>query len=450
METAERQLNTDDAATAAAKRELVARVADSDLFQKAPRLREFLLYAAECTLENRLAEVREQVIAERVFSRKPDFQGTQDSIVRAEARNLRKRLETYFADEGRQEPMVITMPKGGYALAFETRPPAVDLEVYAAPAHLSGVASGAAASLAAPHTAPLATPRWSRAIWLPGLLGLLLALASLGFVLGDREGRASFERAQRATPSILPFSALFGKGRATVIVTSDTGFLQIASVVGHPLSLDDYVARSYPAVPGIKPQDLIRNWNLDEYTDGREMSVAGAILSQYPRFAGNITLRSGHRISLETFKTHTAVLIGSPISNPWAQLFEDRLNFRCEFDHSGHILFRALSGQHNQPATYPDADDIQHGRAYARLAFLPGSADTPAALLIAGTTAQSTESAGELVTDGPRFARTLRSIGIDPTGPPRFFEILLRSNFFVGGSTVPELAAWRLRPAPEK
>jgi hypothetical protein len=161
-------------------------------------------------------------------------------------------------------------------------------------------------------------------------------------------------------------------------------------------------------------------------------------------------LRSGHGITLETLKTHTAVLIGSSISNPWAQLFEEHLNFRCEFDHSGHILFRTGDAQSGSSTTYPNADDIQHGRAYARLAFLPGSADTPAVLLIAGTTAQSTESAGELVTDGPRFNRALRSIGIDPTGPPRFFEILLRSNFFVGGSTVPELAAWRLTPAPEK
>lgn len=450
METAERPLNTNDVAAAAAKRELVVRVADSELFQKAPRLREFLLYAAECTLENRLSEVREQVIAERVFSRKPDFQGTQDSIVRAEARNLRKRLETYFADEGREEPLVITMPKGGYALAFEARPIDVDLQPYATPAPVSGMTSGVP-SVAVPHTAPISPPpRWNHALWLLGFGGMLLAVASLGFVLGHREGRASFARALPATPPTLPFSALFGQGRPSVIITSDTGFLQIASVVGHPLSLDDYVARSYPAVPDIKPQDLIRNWNLDEYTDGREMSVAGSILSEYPRFVSSIALRSGHGITLETLKTHTAVLIGSPISNPWAQLFEDHLNFRCEFDHSGHILFRASAGQPNVPATYPNADDIQHGRAYARLAFLPGSADTPAALLIAGTTAQSTESAGELVTDAPRFARTLRSIGIDPTGPPRFFEILLRSNFFVGGSTVPELAAWRLTPAPEK
>ena len=102
-------------------RRLVARVADSLLFQKSPRLREFLLYVAKCTLEDRLLEVREQVIAERVFSRRPEL-GDQDNIVRAEARNLRKRLEMYFSSEGSAEQTIIVMPKGGYSLAFVSRP----------------------------------------------------------------------------------------------------------------------------------------------------------------------------------------------------------------------------------------------------------------------------------------------------------------------------------------
>ena len=423
-----------------AKQALVARVADSELFQKAPRLREFLLYAAECTLENRLSEVREQVIAERVFSRRSDFQGTQDSIVRAEARNLRKRLESYFAAEGTDEMVIVSMPKGGYALAFEPRPAAACLEVFstALPVSLSAPPAEISESPSA------STARFGRGPLLLGLICSLLAMGALGYTLGSFEGRMRVEQRLQITQPILPFSALFGQHRQSVIVTSDTGFMQIATLAHRSLSLDDYIARSYPEVPGVMPPDLIRNWNLYEFTDGREMSIAGLILSSYPQFAGRIALRSGHEATLADLKTHTAILIGSPISNPWAQLFEDRLNFHCEFDGSGRILF------HGGGQQYPNADDIQHGRTYARLAFLPGSNDTPAALLIAGTTAQSTEAAGELVADRTRFARTLRAIGIDPTGPARFFEILLRSNVFVGGSTVPEVAAWQLSPVPEK
>jgi hypothetical protein len=136
-----------ESADAGEKYLLVERIAASSLFQKSPRLREFLLYVANCTLENRLAEAREQVIAERVFNRKIDSQGGQDSIVRAEARNLRKRLEVYFATEGKDDPIVVVMPKGGYSLAFEARLPEPD------PGTLTTVAvseNGKAAELLAP------------------------------------------------------------------------------------------------------------------------------------------------------------------------------------------------------------------------------------------------------------------------------------------------------------
>ena len=112
-----------ETAEAQERRLLIGRIAASMLFQKAPRLKDFLLYAADCTLENRLADARESVIAERVFNRRLELQGGQDSIVRAEARNLRKRLETYFETEGRDESLIVTMPKGGYALAFDPRFP---------------------------------------------------------------------------------------------------------------------------------------------------------------------------------------------------------------------------------------------------------------------------------------------------------------------------------------
>lgn len=412
-----------------AKRDLVARVAASELFQKAPRLRELFLYVAECTLENRLADVREQVIAERVFHRRPDFQGMQDSIVRAEARNLRKRLEAYFAGEGGSEPLVISMPKGGYALAFESRP----REAGEAPQQKPEPVPASPEALS--HS--LAPARAGHLIWLLGGC-LLLAAAALGYVAG----RTRVEAQLHIEAPILPFSALFGHGRESVIVTSDTGFLQIAVLAHHLITLDDYIARTYPNVPGITPPNLIRNWNLYEFTDGREMAVAGLILRTYPQFARQIILRSGHKVTLEMLNTHTAVLIGSPVSNPWAQLYEDHLNFHFAFD-AGRILFRDKNKE------YPDEDDLRHGRTYARLAFLPGSNNTPAALLIAGTTAQSTEAAGELVADRRLFAQTLRKIGINPAGPARFFEILLRSNVFVGGSTAPEIVAWRLKPAPE-
>ena len=402
--------------------ELVERVAGSGAFAKSPRLREFLAYVAECTLEDRPLDAREQVIAERVFGRAASFQSGQDSIVRAEARNLRKRLEVYFADEGRSEPLILTMPKGGYLLAFERRPALLE-EV----------------SIALPVTEPLPPSpddppahrrvRW----WIAAIICLLACLLALQVFLAQR-------RSARGT---LPFSALLSTEDDTLIVTSDTGLLQISSVAHRRITLDEYMARSYPSVTNIEPPDLIRNWNLYEFTDGREMAIAGLIIRNHAQFAARIFLRSGHEVQLQEFKDHNAILVGSPISNPWAQLYEDQLNFQCELTESGRIVFRNTKPTRGELQRYPGADDIKHGYTYARIVFVPKAAGEGAALLIAGTTAQSTQAAGEFVVDSGRMERLLRGIGIDPQGVPRRFEVLLRSSNFVGGAILPEVVAWR-------
>ena len=45
----------------------------------------------------------------------------EDSIVRSQARFLRQRLEEYFATEGRDEPIRLTIPKGSYVPEFHFR-----------------------------------------------------------------------------------------------------------------------------------------------------------------------------------------------------------------------------------------------------------------------------------------------------------------------------------------
>jgi hypothetical protein len=433
-----------ETAEAQERRLLIGRIAASTLFQKAPRLRDFLLYAADCTLENRLADARESVIAERVFNRRLELQGGQDSIVRAEARNLRKRLETYFETEGRNESLIVTMPKGGYALAFEPPLPQPDAE---APASTATSETNKKQGLPAASSVPFpGEPTDNRARQIRyyrnaciALILLVIVTSALAWHWRSAEGELAEEI--HVEQPLFPFSALVGQGREMLIITSDTGLLQISSLAHRRITLDEYMARSYPEVSKIEPPSLIRNWNVWEFTDGREMTVAGLIIRRNAQFAQHIILRSGHEVQIQDFKDKSNVLIGSPISNPWAQLYEDRLNFRCDLDENGRILFleKSTSGVISQ---YPNDDDIRHNRTYARIAFLPATSDAAPSLLIAGTTAQSTEAAGELLLNKSRFGQTLRSMGIDPGGPPRFFEILIRSSDFVGGAILPEVVTW--------
>src|SRR5208283_4089524 len=95
-----------------ARWELVQRVADSIYFRKGPKLRAFLLYVCENTILGRPEEVREQLIGSKIFGRRPDYDPSDDNIVRVEARELRKRLEAYFASEGKNEAIILEIPKG--------------------------------------------------------------------------------------------------------------------------------------------------------------------------------------------------------------------------------------------------------------------------------------------------------------------------------------------------
>ncbi len=275
----------------------------------------------------------------------------------------------------------------------------------------------------------------------------MAALALAGYWYGNASRLQN--RFRIGTPT-LPFSALFNDEQDTFIITSDTGLLQISSLAHRRISLDDYMARTYPDVPQTEPPNLVRNWNLYEFTDGREMAIAGMIMSSNAQYAQHIALRSGHEVQLQDFKDHDTILIGSPVSNPWAQLYEEKLNFRCELDEGGRIIFRDRSAVGNGSGQYPSASDIQHNRTYARLVFVPRISDAASTLLIAGTTAQSTQAAGELVVDRARMSQVLHSMGLDSSGPPHYFEILIRSNNFVGGAILPEVVAWRLKPAPER
>lgn len=104
------------------REDLVRRVVSSSTFEKSPKLRAFLVYVCRCAIDNQRAAATEQQIGIHVFGRPPGYNPNEDNIVRSQARLLRLKLEHHFANDGKDEPVMITIPKGRYLPAFETRP----------------------------------------------------------------------------------------------------------------------------------------------------------------------------------------------------------------------------------------------------------------------------------------------------------------------------------------
>ena len=97
------------------------RITASDEFRKCPQLLRFLRFAVSEALSGRDGGSKERLIGMEVFGRAPDYDAGADPVVRVEARRLRRKLGEYYADGGREDPIEICLPKGGYLPTFEAR-----------------------------------------------------------------------------------------------------------------------------------------------------------------------------------------------------------------------------------------------------------------------------------------------------------------------------------------
>ncbi|HLJ45794.1 MAG TPA: tetratricopeptide repeat protein [Bryobacteraceae bacterium] len=99
-------------------REELERVLVSGCFARAERISKLLRFLIERHLDGRDGELKESVIGVEVYGRRPGYDSKLDSTVRTEAVRLRTRLDKYYSTEGRHDPMVIMLPKGGYVPVF--------------------------------------------------------------------------------------------------------------------------------------------------------------------------------------------------------------------------------------------------------------------------------------------------------------------------------------------
>src|SRR5512142_113374 len=118
-------MRTAESEVEAARRQL-ERVLASPRFSRNERLSRFLRFVIERHLAGRDEEIKESVVAVEVLGRSPDHDPKRDSIVRTEAARLRARLGEYYLGEGKDDRLVIELPKGGYVPVLRPALPAVE------------------------------------------------------------------------------------------------------------------------------------------------------------------------------------------------------------------------------------------------------------------------------------------------------------------------------------
>jgi TolB-like protein/Tfp pilus assembly protein PilF len=168
-------------------------------FANADRLSRFLRYAVEEHLNGQTDKLKESLLGIDVFGRKPSYDPRIDAVVRTEAVKLRARLKEYYDSDGREDAVIIDLPKGGYVPVFRLR---------------EQVSKEQAEPLPSP-VAPFATLEHAQEpgrIWLKSTIAALfvsLVFAITIYVtMRDRSRIAAANAPQTSSIAVLPFEDL--------------------------------------------------------------------------------------------------------------------------------------------------------------------------------------------------------------------------------------------------
>lgn len=93
----------------------VERITASEVFRRAERQCRFLRYIVDQRLAGTSDRLKGYTIGLDVFDRDASFDPNLDSIVRVEAGRLRSKLRDYYQDAGREDRVLIDLPRGAYA-----------------------------------------------------------------------------------------------------------------------------------------------------------------------------------------------------------------------------------------------------------------------------------------------------------------------------------------------
>jgi serine/threonine-protein kinase len=94
------------------------KVLSSAAFRRAERSTSLLRFIVEQALQGHADRLKEYTLGAEGLGRGDSFDPRSDPVVRAEASRLRARLEQYYETSGRDDPILIALPKGSYVPQF--------------------------------------------------------------------------------------------------------------------------------------------------------------------------------------------------------------------------------------------------------------------------------------------------------------------------------------------
>ncbi|MGA3102664.1 MAG: hypothetical protein ABSD61_12445 [Terracidiphilus sp.] len=425
------------------RRALIERVAASEQFSRSARLRDFLLYVGKQSLKEGCPEIHEHEIGARVFGRPVSYDRSADNIVRVNATELRKRIESYFETIGADEPLIFEIPRGAYRLVFRRR--MSEQSEIGTPAQSESVQESPAGETAAREDS---RPPWriGRLLW--PLVSLSLALACVALYVQNRTLRKALYPWDGQPALVAFWSGFLDSHQQTDLVLPDDSASVMEDITGSPLTLGDYVSRGFNQriqssnMSADRKEDVYQVLNHNLVTFGAvraAQSLLAEIPATYPHY-----LTLARYYTADQIKRDNVVLIGGKKSVPWDYLFDDQLNFVTDYDYTrGLQIVRDRNPKPGEQAVYTVhlASDSLIG--YSVIAYLPNPSHTGNIIILAGTDSDATGAAAAFLTSENQMQNLRNTFGVNRFP---YFEVLLKTSRLSGTFFDAQLVAYRTYP----
>ena len=401
--------------------EELERVLHSHAFAGSERSCTLLRYLVEHALGGGEHALKERIIGMELFGRDAAYDTGKDAIVRVSASSVRKRLLAHYGSaEAAVAPgaLRIHLPPGSYTPEFQVLPTRQEAAAVVE-------TTGDAALTSAPAV-PVGWPRWPVAAW--AVIGALV-LACVLLVWHNRQLSGRVPSAPGM--ELVPWSH-FGPRMSVRVVLTDINYSIYSHIVGKRLlSLEEYLGDQWTGdfdrgMAATSP----RSGN--QYTSVVSAVAASRVSAMLVTTGRSALLVSARKMHMDDFKGEQAViLLGSSITNPWAELFRDSLTFAVNTDPvTRYQYIENHSPLRGEPTRWdPTSVAASPGTSYAILSLLPNLTGKGWVLLVAGTNAEGTGAASELLTDPARLREELLHRGINPAGRVQKLELLLRVQY---------------------
>lgn len=452
------------------------RIVASPLFLGSKRCHDFLHYVVNRTLNGDLDGLTERFLGAELFGRPIDYDTKSDSIVRVRANDVRRRLAEYYADHHSTPKVVITLTAGGYVPEFHWphkdhfQPEEVSsldsgssvssmstqnrIEPHVDDQHERGLVSNGRTRELASHAensgsgfdtklaSILIQDRARRGVVsgfvVAGLLILTLSISSATLWHELRIVRSSLSP-WRESPAVAGLWGTFlGDRRDTDLVLTDSSLSLVEALSNKSFDLNDYLGHSY--MSHLQDEDpkmaaalgRISNWGLGS---SDEFEVAQRVLALDPT-RQKLHLYLARKYPPDLIRRDNVILMGSRYGTPWAELFENRMNFTFDPKRPYEIL--NLVPKAGEAPAYPF--DVSSSVGYCIIAYLPTPDHSGSALLIQGTSGEPTEAGVDFLLSEAKLSGFQRTLGVSRLP---YFEILLKTSWVRGAPIGSSIIAYR-------